>query len=81
MNNPSESYFNTTNAEGVELIKFELAAMTQEEAILWFFENAAEFLYTPSQIMVAVFGRKPVPLTSVRRALSNRGHYDGILFV
>jgi hypothetical protein len=65
------AFYNTTLETKPELTRYRDIARTQEERIQWFFENAAEFLYTPSQILDYVFPGERVPLTSVRRAMTN----------
>lgn len=64
------TYFNTTNAEGRELRDYKDKALAQQHRIMAFFEVAPEFLYTPSEICRLVFDND-VPLTSVRRAMTN----------
>ena len=65
------SYFNTTKSAGAERRHYEAKAVNQEDEILDFFHNATEARYTPSEVLAQVFTRKPVPLTSVRRAMTN----------
>ena len=63
------SYFNTTISTGPELNRFEAKAKSQEQRILkWLEINPCRM--TPSEIRYQVFGND-VPITSVRRALSN----------
>ena len=65
----SYSYHNTTNIDGTRLDQFEEKAKSQDEKILEWFEYS-EGAYSPSKINDRVFASS-VPLTSVRRALSN----------
>jgi hypothetical protein len=63
------SYHNTTGSGGGTLDKYEAKARTQELAVSrWFVMHAGD--YTPSEVWGAVFTRM-VPLTSVRRAMTN----------
>lgn len=65
-----KSYHNTTNSEGLALSKYEAKARTQEQRILdWF--RAYEQEATPTKILRSVFAGENVPLTSVRRAVTN----------
>ncbi len=66
----TDSYYNTTNAEGRELIEHEHKAKSQELKILRFFMQQGMLGFTPSKIRRKVFSDK-TPVTSVRRALSN----------
>lgn len=64
------TYFNTSNEEGRILKRYEQQADSQESQILNWFARASGFLYTPSEIRTHVF-TNTVPLTSVRRAMTN----------
>ena len=69
------SYHNTTNVSGDQLNRYEDAALSQEELLLAYFEDAYNsgghyMLLTPTLALMLVFSKK-VPITSVRRALSN----------
>ena len=71
----SQSYFNTTDVSGAELARYQDAALSQEERLLAYFESAYNagghyVLLTPTNALILVFSNK-VPITSVRRALSN----------
>jgi hypothetical protein len=66
----TDSYYNTTGMSGRELQEAEGKASTQEDRIIAFYETASSFLYTPSEICKHVFDSS-VPLTSVRRAMTN----------
>lgn len=62
-------YHNTTEATGNELKAYRRKAHTQDQKLLdWF--TAYEQEATPSKLWGLVFN-KAVPLTSVRRALTN----------
>ena len=73
------TYFNTTLESGDRLVTYRNTAHTQQERIQAFFETASEFLYTPSQVLEYVFMGENVPLTSVRRAISDLTE-AGVLF-
>ena len=63
-------YFNTTETTGSELRRYQEKAGSQEEQIMdWFL--AYEQMATPSKIRKLVFANTNVPLTSVRRAMTN----------
>lgn len=64
------TYFNTTSASGAALQPYQDKAKSQEERILKFFAASERFLHTPSEIRRDVFD-DAVPLTSVRRAITN----------
>ena len=64
------TYFNTSNEEGRTLKHYQVQADSQEAKIIAWFGHASGFLYTPSEICKHVFDNT-VPLTSVRRAMSN----------
>ena len=71
-------YHNTTESTGGELRFFAEAANSQEKKIFRFLSKNAGRHFTPSDIWAAVFDRR-VPLTSVRRAitnLTNEGHIE-----
>ncbi len=64
------TYFNTSNEEGRTLKRYQVQADSQEAKIIAWYTRASGFLYTPSEIRKHVFD-DTVPLTSVRRAMSN----------
>ncbi len=64
------TFFNTENSAGRELKEHRHQADSQERKIAAFFDEAAGFLYTPSEIRTKVFSNS-VPITSVRRAMTN----------
>lgn len=64
------SYYNTVQTAGAELREYRQKAQRQEERILHWFKTSDQFFYTPSEIHLIVFDRS-VPLTSVRRAMTN----------
>ena len=71
----NHSYFNTTDVFGEELARYEDAALPQEERLLAYFElhyisDGSYILLTPTAALQRVFSNS-VPITSVRRALSN----------
>ena len=63
-------YHNTTELVDEELSKAIAKAITQDEKVLTFFQAHSLEEFTPSQVHEAVFDDN-VPITSVRRALSN----------
>jgi hypothetical protein len=63
------SYQNTTETLSAELREYQYKATTQESMILDFFNQRAPCEYPPSQVLYLVF-RGAVPLTSVRRAMT-----------
>jgi len=71
----TDSYFNTTNVTGAQLLRYHNTALSQEERLLAYFHAAynadGEYvLLTPTLALMLVFSKR-VPITSVRRALSN----------
>ena len=65
-----DNYHNTTESTQPELAKYRQKAMSQDDRLLEFFKKVAPIEYTPSQLLGIVF-KGSVPLTSVRRALTN----------
>lgn len=68
------SYHNTTGEKENTLAKYENKALTQDEKVLEFFKkgNRWNHSWSPSEVWIRCFGPAPkVPLTSVRRAISN----------
>lgn len=63
------SYYNTTHSVHPDLGKFEQKAQGQEEQILDYFKGIHRGR-SPSQVLAALFDAS-VPLTSVRRAMTN----------
>ena len=68
-------YHNTTAVSGDQLDRYEDAALSQEQRLLAYFEDAynagGQYIkLTPTNALILVFSSK-VPITSVRRALSN----------
>lgn len=66
----SKHHFNTTNEEGQLLIDFDAHAKAQEGIILNIFKNNPDAMFTPSMIWERM-ANPNVPLTSVRRAITN----------
>lgn len=66
----SNSYFNTTNLSGDNLKTASIKALTQEQAILKFMRKRYATKFTPDELCDKVFNNT-VPITSVRRALTN----------
>lgn len=67
------SFHNTTRESKSEVAKLENKALTQEEKILEIFEQSSGDLLSASDIYNDYF-IKSVPITSIRRALSNLYH-------
>jgi predicted ArsR family transcriptional regulator len=67
----AHSYHNTTHETGSDLDKYEASAKSQEGRILAYFKShlPVRVLLTPTMINAKLFA--DVPITSVRRALSN----------
>ena len=63
------SYYNTNNETGDTLAESKKKAETQEEVVLAFFKNNPGQRFIPSEL--GEFVLPGVPLTSVRRALTN----------
>ena len=68
------TYFNTTHTDGQQLSQYRRAASSQDERIM---QASHVFPASPSVIWARVFNRT-VPLTSVRRAMTNLSN-DGKL--
>lgn len=66
----SESYHNTTHSSGPQLGLFEAKDGNQEAAIFNFYRHHWKHGFTPSEVWARLFDGS-VPLTSVRRAISN----------
>lgn len=73
----TKSFYNTTYFEGRELLESEYKAKSQEAKILRFFLQHAGRSFSPSQVHSRVFDDS-VPLTSVRRAMTNLTKNDDI---
>jgi hypothetical protein len=67
------SHHNTTNESEQLLIDFQKKAIKQEEMILSFFKLHRQ-PYAPSQVHTCLFDSS-IPLTSVRRAMTNLTYY------
>lgn len=64
------TYFNTNNEVGPVLEESRKNTEEQEKIILNFFRDNAENVYSPDMIWANLFS-SPVPLTSIRRAITN----------
>ena len=62
-------YFNTTQLNGSDLDHARRKAKTQEDRVLAFFNLRPAYLYTPFEVQEKVM--PGVPITSVRRAITN----------
>lgn len=63
------SYYNTTHSVHPDLNRYEKKAKSQEETILEFFRVSGR-RSSPSEVLMVLFDNS-VPLTSVRRAITN----------
>jgi len=72
------TYYNTNNENGSELLKSIQKGLTQEHIIIDIFKNANNQGYSASQIH-KIFGDDNVPLTSIRRAMSNLCYEENFL--
>jgi hypothetical protein len=79
------TYYNTNNENGSELLKSIQKGLTQEHIIIDIFkntlirdENGNHQGYSASQIH-KIFGNDNVPLTSIRRAMSNLCYEENFL--
>jgi len=63
------TYYNTTEATGPELKEYRTKAIRQEDIIRHFF-STREQGYPPHEVHAVMFPRS-VPITSVRRAMTN----------
>lgn len=71
-------YFNTTNTKG-EQLKLEWGNSNKQEGeILNFFFQHPTNIFTPFEIQREVFGSR-VPITSVRRAITNLTHRERLV--
>ena len=69
------SYYNTTNLQGVELIKADFLAVAQERMILEFYKLKIDANYTPFEVWHLLFSKK-TPITSIRRAITDLTEKD-----
>jgi hypothetical protein len=67
------SYFNTTHETGQTLVDAKAKAKTQDELIMDFFKGGAKFTPWGVYSQLLSFGRisNNVPITSIRRSISN----------
>ena len=66
------NYHNTVQESGQQLFNFRQAAINQDVILLGFFRRHAGELLSPSDVWVRTgMEAQAVPLTSVRRAISN----------
>lgn len=66
----TNSYFNTNVETGLTLEKSEKKAYDQEKMILWLFSSTHKD-YTPDEVYERLYAHTNVPITSVRRAMTN----------
>lgn len=66
-----KSFYNTTK-ESKETVKlFEKKAKTQNDIVLDYFKAHSEISFSPETIWMRCFKDQRVPITSVRRSISN----------
>lgn len=64
------SFYNTTSETGQPLVKRIRRADSQTAIIQLFFEEHPKAMYSPSQVWIILFNKKP-PITSVRRSMTD----------
>lgn len=64
-------HYNTTNLTGKALTKKVWSEKSQTYIIKAFFEASPQAWYTPSQVWIELFDIKKVPITSIRRSMSD----------
>jgi response regulator of citrate/malate metabolism len=67
------SYYNTTNQSGDTLKEYKRKALTQEEEIFHYLSRYG-LTFSASEIQDSLFKDRNVPITSIRRALTNLYH-------
>jgi hypothetical protein len=65
------NFFNTTNETGETLSKYSATAKSQQERIYDYMKTRRGVGFAPSQILDYVFSGENVPITSIRRAMTN----------
>jgi response regulator of citrate/malate metabolism len=66
-------YYNTTNQSGDTLKEYKRKALTQEEEIFHYLSRYG-LTFSASEIQDSLFKNRNVPITSIRRALTNLYH-------
>lgn len=64
-------FYNITEENEKTIKWFAKVTKTQDEKILIFFKTHPSQKYTPEEVFARVFGRTKVPLTSIRRSMTN----------
>lgn len=64
-------YYNTTNLSGESLVNSKASTMKQEERIYEFFKCNANRVMSPFDVEDALYSNTMVPITSIRRAITN----------
>lgn len=67
------NYFNTTNQSGETLVGYKKKALTQEQEIYKFLSKYG-FTFSASEIEDSLFKDRNIPITSIRRSLTNLNH-------
>lgn len=65
-----KTFYNTTSESGAALQQYRTKAHTQDDFILELFKKTGMAL-TPSQVWKSLFDTSRVPITSVRRSITN----------
>jgi hypothetical protein len=72
-------YYNTTNLSGLDLKNAQGSVLKQEDRIYEFFKANANREITPFEVLEALYEHSPVPITSVRRAITNLTDEDKLI--
>tara|TARA_R110000796_G_scaffold178021_1_gene294789 strand:+ start:1153 stop:1452 length:300 start_codon:yes stop_codon:yes gene_type:complete len=67
------NYFNTTNQSGETLVGYKKKALTQEQEIYQFLSKYG-LTFSASEIEDSLFKDRNIPITSIRRSLTNLNH-------
>jgi hypothetical protein len=65
------AYYNTTNLSGVDLKNSANSALKQEDRIHEFYKANANREITPFEVEQELYSHTTVPITSIRRAITN----------
>ena len=73
-----KDFYNTTDETGSTLTSYQDKAKTQVERILEFYERHRGVPFSPSQVQTAL-NMQGVPITSIRRAITNLTTIDKLV--
>jgi transcription initiation factor IIE alpha subunit len=73
------AYYNTTNLSGADLKDSTNSAMKQEERIHEFYKANANREITPFEVEQELYSNTMVPITSIRRAITNLTTEDKLI--